>query len=170
MPWPTGVATAGRATLGRLTVGTGAAGGSWPRHSRERVASGDKRAGRECREAPFGSPHRRVTIMESGFSRTLRGAAAAAFIASLSACAVMRAPAALPVGTPITEARQAYGGASGEYPLPGGGTRLEFRQGSFGRQTFMLDFDASGRLVSTQQVLTPSTFATITPGMAQDEV
>ena len=108
--------------------------------------------------------------MESGFSRTLRGAAAATFIASLAACAVMRAPAALPVGTPITEARQAYGGASGEYPLPGGGTRLEFRQGSFGRQTFMLDFDASGRLVSTQQVLTPSTFATITPGMAQDEV
>ena len=34
----------------------------------------------------------------------------------------------------------------------------------------MLDFDASGRLVATQQVLTPSTFATIKPGMAQDEV
>ena len=108
--------------------------------------------------------------MRQDCSRLLRAAAAATLIASLAACAVMRAPATLPVGTPIAEARQAYGGASGEYPLAGGGTRLEFRQGSFGRQTFMLDFDASGRLVSTQQVLTPSTFASITPGMPQDEV
>jgi hypothetical protein len=34
----------------------------------------------------------------------------------------------------------------------------------------MLDFDAGGRLVATQQVLTPATFATITPGMSQGEV
>ncbi len=102
-------------------------------------------------------------------SRCLRGAAAL-LLAALGACAVLRPPASLPVGTPIAEARQAFGGASGEYPLPNGGTRLEFRQGSFGRQTYMLDFDAGGRLVTTRQVLTPSTFATIVPGMAQDEV
>ena len=79
-------------------------------------------------------------------------------------------PAALPLGTPIAEARQPSAGPSGQYPLPGGGTRLEFAMGSFGRQTYMLDFDAGGRLVAKQQVLTPQTFATIKPGMAQDEV
>jgi hypothetical protein len=88
----------------------------------------------------------------------------------LSACAIVRPPGGLPVGTPIAEARQSFGGASGEYALPDGGTRLEFRQGSFGRQTYMLDFDAGGRLVASRQVLTPATFATIAPGMAREEV
>jgi len=79
----------------------------------------------------------------------------------------MRGPASLPPGATIADARQTFGGASGEYPLPNGGTRLEFRQG---RATQMLDFDASGRLVSSQQVLNPQTFATITPGMTQEQV
>jgi hypothetical protein len=34
----------------------------------------------------------------------------------------------------------------------------------------MLDFDANGRLVQSQQVLNPQTFATIQPGMPQAEV
>lgn len=86
--------------------------------------------------------------------------------AALAACATM-APGGLPLGTPIATARQSLVGPSGEYPLPGGGTRLEYRQG---RQTYMLDFDAGGRLVSTHQVLTPTNFATIGPGMSQQEV
>ena len=86
--------------------------------------------------------------------------------AALAACATM-APGGLPLGTPIATARQSLVGPSGEYPLPGGGTRLEYRQG---RQTYMLDFDAAGRLVASRQVLTPETFATITPGMTQDQV
>jgi hypothetical protein len=90
--------------------------------------------------------------------------------AALAACAVLRPPGGLPPGTSIDEARRSFGGPSGEYTLPGGGTRLEFRQGSFGKQTYMLDFDAGGRLVATQQVLTPANFATITPGMGQSEV
>src|SRR6478672_9544028 len=93
----------------------------------------------------------------------------AAFVlvgAALAACGTM-APGGLPLGTPIATARQSLIGPSGEYPLPGGGTRLEFRQG---RQTYMLDFDAAGLLVASRQVLTPDTFATITPGMTQDEV
>ena len=86
--------------------------------------------------------------------------------AALTACGTM-APGGLPPGTPIATARQSPIGPSAEYPLPGGGTRLEFRQG---RQTYMLDFDAAGLLVSSRQVLTPEVFATITPGMTQDQV
>ena len=73
----------------------------------------------------------------------------------------------LPAGTPIADARQSLGGPSAEYAVPGGGTRLEFRQG---RETYLLDFDAGGRLAASRQVLTPQTFATIQPGMSQDDV
>ena len=43
-------------------------------------------------------------------------------------------PATLPLGTPIDTARHAFGGPTGQYPLPGGGTRLEFALGSFGQR------------------------------------
>jgi hypothetical protein len=105
--------------------------------------------------------------MHSIHRRALRAAAIVLSGIGMAGCVAMHAPGALPLGTPIAEARQWFAGTSGEYPLPGGGTRLEFRQG---RQTYMLDFDAAGRLVASRQVLTPATFATITPGMTQDEV
>ena len=100
------------------------------------------------------------------FDRRLAGGAALVLVV-LAGCA---APGALPPGTPIADARKSLGGVSGEYPLPDGGTRLEFRQGNFGKQTFMLDFDAKGALVSSKQVLTPETFATITPGLTSEQV
>ncbi|MGZ5240324.1 MAG: hypothetical protein ACXWIG_08995 [Caldimonas sp.] len=106
----------------------------------------------------------------SWWKRVCRHAALSLLAVAASSCAVMTPPGMLPAGTSIDEARRAFGGPTGQYALPNGGTRLEFAQGSFGRQTFMLDFDASGRLVSTQQVLTPATFATITPGMSQTDV
>jgi len=61
----------------------------------------------------------------------------------VSACTAI-APAAWPPGTPIADVRSTLGGPTGEYRLPDGGTRLEFARGSFGRQTYMLDFDADG--------------------------
>jgi hypothetical protein len=100
----------------------------------------------------------------------LAAPSAALVLAALTACTTFRFPGGLPAGTPIAEARQTLGGPSAEYPRADGGTRLEFRQGAFGRQTFMLDFDASGRLVSSQQVLTPQTFVRIARGMTRDEV
>ena len=89
--------------------------------------------------------------------------------ASLAACAGM-APGSLPPGTSISQARAAFLGPTGEYPLPGGGTRLEFARGAHGKQTYMLDFDASGSLVASRQVLTERNFATITPGLPATEV
>ena len=102
------------------------------------------------------------------FDRRLAASAAALALAALAACTT--APGALPPGTSIADARKTFGGVSGEYRLPDGGTRLEFRQGTYGKQTFMLDFDANGLLVSSKQVLTPETFATITPGLTPEQV
>ncbi|MEO8057963.1 MAG: hypothetical protein ABI671_06530 [Burkholderiales bacterium] len=89
--------------------------------------------------------------------------------AALAGCAAL-APASAPLGTPIAEVRRGSFGPTGEYPLPGGGTRLEFAQGSFGKQTWMMDFDAQGKLVSKEQVLTEANFARIVPGMPGSEV
>jgi hypothetical protein len=108
-------------------------------------------------------------MFEPGFAGRRAVVAAALLAVALTGCATL-APGSLPPGTPIATARQALFGPSGVYPLPGGGTRLEFRQGSFGKRTFMLDFDPSGLLVSSQQVLTEPNFATITPGMSEREV
>jgi hypothetical protein len=108
--------------------------------------------------------------MKRTMSVCLRGARLAAACAAallFTACAALRPPGSLPIGTSIDEARQGFGGASGEYPMSAGGTRLEFRQH---KQTYMLDFDATGRLVARQQVLTPAVFATIRPGMSQGDV
>ena len=91
-------------------------------------------------------------------------------VATLAAGCATFAPGGLPPGTPIAQARQALFGPTGEYALPDGGTRLEFAQGSFGKQTYMLDFDRSGVLVSSQQVLTELNLATIAPGMPADEL
>jgi hypothetical protein len=95
--------------------------------------------------------------------------AAAAIGVMLGGCAAL-APGGLPPGTPIAQARQSLVGPTGEYGLPGGGTRLEFAQGSFGRRTYMLDFDAGGRLTTTQQVLTEANLSSVQPGTPIDEV
>ena len=90
-------------------------------------------------------------------------------ILALCGCTVL-APASLPAGTPLAEARSRLVAPVAEYPLPGGGTRLEFAQGSHGREKHMLDFDAGGRLVTTRQVLTEAMLARLVPGTPRDAV
>ena len=94
-------------------------------------------------------------------------AAVAVACVGLSACGMLRSPASIPNGTPVADARHSLGGPTAEYPLPTGGTRLEFGRG---KETYMLDFDRAGALVSSNQVLTPSNFGAITPGMPDREV
>ena len=95
--------------------------------------------------------------------------AAFAALVWLAGCAAL-APGGLPLGAPIAQARASLFGPTGEYALPGGGTRLEFAQGAFGKQTYMLDFDKSGVLIASQQVLTELNLATIEPGLPADEL
>jgi hypothetical protein len=104
--------------------------------------------------------------MMKSFAVAFRLIGALSLAAATAACTFLRAPASLPPGTTIAEARQTFG-AGDEYRLPDGGTRLSFPRG---KDTYMLDFDASGRLVQSQQVLNLQNFATIQPGMPQAEV
>ncbi len=86
---------------------------------------------------------------------------------ALAGCGVFQSPASLPAGASIDVARASFGGPGAEHALPGGATRLEYRRG---RDTYMLDFDSAGRFVGSRQVLDLPTFATILPGMSQEDV
>lgn len=104
--------------------------------------------------------------MKSMPAAALRLGGAVMLAAAAASCTLFRSPSSLPPGTAIAEARQTLG-AGDEYVLSDGTTRLAFRRG---KDTYMLDFDAAGRLVRSQQVLNPPTFSTIQPGMSQREV
>jgi hypothetical protein len=62
------------------------------------------------------------------------------------------------------------GPPSSEHASPNGGMRLEYATGPFGKSTHMYRFDAEGRLVAGEEVLTEAHFATIQAGMSADEV
>ncbi|MEO5844900.1 MAG: hypothetical protein ABIQ33_08655 [Caldimonas sp.] len=104
--------------------------------------------------------------MKSEPGAAVRLSAALLLAAAAASCTLFKSPASLPPGTAIAEARKVLG-AGDEYRLADGTTRVAFRRG---KDTYMLDFDAAGRLVRNQQVLNLSTFATIQPGMSQSEV
>jgi hypothetical protein len=92
----------------------------------------------------------------------------AAFSAVLLAgCAF---PGGMPKGTSIGQMRSGFIKPTEEFQLPGGITRLEFMQGAFGRETFMLDFDADGKLIASNQVLTEGKLLSIQPGESEESV
>lgn len=67
-------------------------------------------------------------------------------------------------GTAADEVRRAWGTPTGTYTLPGGGTRLEYATGPYGRTTWMIDLDAAGRVARARQVLTPETLFALPAG------
>jgi hypothetical protein len=77
-------------------------------------------------------------------------------------------PEGLKPGASAEDIRAQMGTPVASYALPGGGKRLEFR-GS-GPRTYMLDVDASGRLIEWVQVLNETNFRNIVPGMTREQV
>jgi outer membrane protein assembly factor BamE (lipoprotein component of BamABCDE complex) len=100
---------------------------------------------------------------------TMRCPAFAATLA-LAACSTAYSPRSLAPGTTEAAAVQAMGAPTGQSVLPEGGKRLEFARGPFGKETYMLDFDAQGRMLRWEQVLTEQNFAKIKAGMDKSEV
>ncbi len=90
-------------------------------------------------------------------------------VAALAAC-TSYGPQSLAPGAPVETVRQSLGVPTGEFAQPDGGRRLEYARGPFGRHTYMLDFDASGRLLRWEQVLTEAKFNTIAAGMEGRDV
>ena len=75
-----------------------------------------------------------------------------------------------PPGTPVAALMAELGAPSGELVSATGGRRLEYAGGAYGKQTWMFDVDAAGRLTSAEQVKTEARFNTILAGMTAAEV
>jgi hypothetical protein len=101
-------------------------------------------------------------------SRAFRPAVAFAAVA-LAGCAGTYGPEKLPAGASVNEAVAQLGTPTARYPRAGG-ERLEYARGPYGKHTYMLDFDAQGRLTGWQQVLSEPRFDDIRAGMTRDEL
>lgn len=97
--------------------------------------------------------------------RVLSCLAAAAVL--VAGCASV-SPGDLKPGASADDIRAQMGTPRATYALPGGGQRLEFTGG--GARTYMVDIDASGRMVQSVQVLNETNFRNIVPGMTREQV
>ncbi|MBI5720399.1 MAG: hypothetical protein HZC37_22210 [Burkholderiales bacterium] len=101
--------------------------------------------------------------------RAVPGAPALAALA----VAVLAAACATPTVGP-GEARDSvisrWGPPTARYAMSGGGERLEYATGPYGRMTWMIDIDAGGRAIGATQVLNEAHFADFqgrAPGMSR---
>lgn len=89
---------------------------------------------------------------------------------ALAACAHSYGPGQLAPGASSAAAIERMGPPTGRYALQGGGQRLEFARGPYGKHTYMLDFDPGDRLLRIDQVLTEAKFLELQIGMTEAEV
>lgn len=94
--------------------------------------------------------------------RRCAGAAlSAALLLALGGCA---SPDWQQPGTPRAEVLASLGAPVSAAPLPGGGERLLYTTQPSGYQAFHLDFDADGRLLRKEQVLTFARLSAVPAG------
>jgi hypothetical protein len=73
-------------------------------------------------------------------------------------------------GSSVAAVTQSWGAPTREYALPNGGKRLEYNGGTWGAQTWMVDFDTNGKVTGSQNVRAEASFNAIQPGMTAAEV
>lgn len=86
--------------------------------------------------------------------------------ALLAACAL---PPPQP-GADEAQVRQVWGAPTDVHALPGGGQRLEYATGPYGRSTWMIDLGADGRVQRARQVLEPNAMLALPVGLSADEL
>jgi hypothetical protein len=79
-------------------------------------------------------------------------------------------PGRLAPGQSEADARRELGEPTLRAALPNGGTRLDYARGPFGKHTWRVELDASGKVSSVGQLLTDRNFETLRPGWSKNEV
>lgn len=120
-------------------------------------------------ELPMRLPPLRATLPAP--ARLAPALIAPALLASalVAGCASYGPPSVQP-GQSLDAVVAQLGEPTGRYALPDGTTRFEYARGPFGKHTWMVDVDASGRVTGWKQVLTEGNFNAVQPGMTQDEL
>ena len=89
----------------------------------------------------------------------------------LASCALgPYSPGGVPPGAPRDEVLRIMGPPTAIYTMPDGHQRLEYNRMPAGRQTFMIDLDACGRMARWENVLDEAHFDAIRPGMTTADV
>ena len=91
-------------------------------------------------------------------------------LAALLAGCAGYAPTGIAPGQPESDVVRAMGPPTGRYALPGGGARLEYARGPYGRHTYMIDLDGAGRVERVAQVLTEANVLRVAPGMGRNDL
>lgn len=100
-----------------------------------------------------------------------RHSVVALLAASLAGCALGPwSPRGVPPGASRDEVLRLMGPPTATYTMPDGHQRLEYNHMPAGRQTFMVDLDASGHMAGWENVLDENHFAAILPGMGRGDV
>ena len=94
----------------------------------------------------------------------------AAVLALTLGCAGLEPANSLRIGDAEQQVVSLMGAPTGRYVMPDGTQRLEFARGPAGRTTFMVDFDANGRVRVAEQVLNAATFARVVEGLSGAEL
>ncbi len=95
---------------------------------------------------------------------------AAGWMLLLAGCAGY-GPQGVATGATESDIAARMGPPTGRYARDGAtGERLEYARGPYGRHTYMLDLDATGRLADWKQVLTENDFNAIPIGLGEDQV
>ena len=79
-------------------------------------------------------------------------------------------PSGVPTGASRDEVLRIMGPPTATYTMPDGHQRLEYSRVPAGRQTFMVDLDANGRMAHWENVLDENHFDALRPGMTTAEV
>jgi len=85
--------------------------------------------------------------------------AVAAFV--LGACAM---PDTIKPGTTETDVLSKFGKPDSQFTFASGNKRFEYNRGEWMQRSWMVDFDADGRVTSVDQVRTEAHFAALRPG------
>lgn len=116
---------------------------------------------------PMTRPRSRPSAVRRDAVRTFFATTLATVL--LAGCAAFAPPTISP-GQTEADVVRALGPVTNRYPMPGGTTRVEIARGPYGRETYMLDVDAGGRVLRGEQVLDERHFAEIVDGMTEAEV
>lgn len=97
----------------------------------------------------------------------LRALTVAACASALVACTLPQ-PGRIAAGQVEADVVGLMGPPTARYAMPDGKTRLEFARGPAGRETWMVDLDANGRVAASEQVLDGWHFAAVADGLPRE--
>jgi hypothetical protein len=109
-------------------------------------------------------------MLAAMFDLLLRAVSALLAALVVAGCAAY-GPGDLRAGAGEADVAARMGPPTGRHAMPDGATRLEYARGPYGRETYMVDLDAGGRVVRIEQVLGETQFRErMAVGMTRDEV